>query len=90
MEYGAIDLHTRRSQIRIVREDGAVILERRIDTTRHDLDREERELLRVFVEIASHDRGQDAELLGDPGDDPEPDDVAVLRFLVVEVLMQRG
>jgi transposase len=34
MEYGAIDLHTRRSQIRIVSEAGAVVLERRIDTTR--------------------------------------------------------
>ena len=32
MEYGAIDLHTRRSQIRIVPEDGTVVLERRIDT----------------------------------------------------------
>lgn len=39
MDYGAIDLHTRRSQIRIVREDGSVVLERRIDTTRDDLDR---------------------------------------------------
>ena len=38
MEYGAIDLHTQRSQIRIVREDGTVVLDRRIDTTRHDLD----------------------------------------------------
>ena len=32
MEYGAIDLHTRRSQIRIVSEEGAVVLDRRIDT----------------------------------------------------------
>jgi transposase len=39
MEYGAIDLHTRRSQIRIVRKDGSVVLERRIDTTRQELDR---------------------------------------------------
>ena len=37
MEYGAIDLHTRRSQIRIVREDGTVVLDRRIDTTRDAL-----------------------------------------------------
>ena len=37
MEYGAIDLHARRSQIRIVREDGSVVLDRRIDTTRADL-----------------------------------------------------
>ena len=34
MEYGAIDLHMRRSQIRIVEEDGRVVLDRRIDTTR--------------------------------------------------------
>ena len=34
MEYGAIDLHTRRSQIRIVDAQGGVILERRIDTRR--------------------------------------------------------
>lgn len=32
MEYGAIDLHTRRSQIRIINEDGTVVRERRIDT----------------------------------------------------------
>ena len=38
MEYGAIDLHTRRSQIRIVREDGTVVLDRRIDTTRPAFD----------------------------------------------------
>lgn len=34
MEYGAIDLHARRSQIRIVTETGEVVLDRRIDTTR--------------------------------------------------------
>lgn len=34
MEYGAIDLHSRRSQIRIVDADGTVVLDRRIDTTR--------------------------------------------------------
>ena len=39
MEYGAIDLHARRSQIRIVREDGSVVLERQVDTSRGDLDR---------------------------------------------------
>src|SRR5258706_2072813 len=33
MEYGAIDLHKQRSQIRIVRDDGSLVLERRIDTT---------------------------------------------------------
>ena len=34
MEYGAIDLHMRRSQVRIVEADGTVVLDRRIDTTR--------------------------------------------------------
>ena len=34
MEYGAIDLHMRRSQVRIVQDDGTVVLDRRIDTTR--------------------------------------------------------
>jgi transposase len=32
MEYGAIDLHTRRSQIRIVTGEGELVMERRIDT----------------------------------------------------------
>jgi transposase len=39
MEYGAIDLHKRRSQIRIVRDDGAIVLERKVDTTRDEFDR---------------------------------------------------
>lgn len=39
MEYGAIDLHSRRSQIRIIDEEERVRLDRRIDTTRADLDR---------------------------------------------------
>jgi transposase len=34
MDYGAIDLHARESQIRIVSEDGTVSLDRRIATTR--------------------------------------------------------
>jgi transposase len=34
MEYGAIDLHTRRSQIRILACDGTIVLDRRIDTSR--------------------------------------------------------
>ena len=34
MEYGAIDLHLRRSQIRIIDEGERVVLDRRIDTTR--------------------------------------------------------
>jgi transposase len=37
MEYGAIDLHQRRRQIRIVDEEGRVVLERRVDTTRPGL-----------------------------------------------------
>lgn len=32
MEYGAIDLHTRQSQIRIVDAAGTVVLERRVET----------------------------------------------------------
>jgi len=38
MEYGAIDLHMRRSQIRIVDADGTAVLERRIDTSRAAFD----------------------------------------------------
>ncbi len=34
MEYGAIDLHTKESAIRIIDENGAVVFERRIATTR--------------------------------------------------------
>lgn len=34
MEYGAIDLHLRHSQIRIVEADGSVVLDRRITTSR--------------------------------------------------------
>lgn len=37
MEYGAIDLHARHTLIRIVTEDGAVVLDRRITTTREEL-----------------------------------------------------
>ncbi len=52
MEYGAIDLHKRRSQIRIVREDGSVVLDRKVDTSRADLDRvfAGRPRLRVLLE----------------------------------------
>jgi transposase len=39
MEYGAIDLHLRRSQIRILDEQESVVLDRRIDTTREEFDR---------------------------------------------------
>ena len=37
MEYGAIDLHARKTLIRIVDADGAVILDRTITTTREGL-----------------------------------------------------
>jgi len=37
MEYGAIDLHLRRSQIRIIDEAEQVVLDRRVDTTREAL-----------------------------------------------------
>ena len=37
MEYGAIDLHMRKTLIRIVAEDGAVVLDRTITTTREGL-----------------------------------------------------
>jgi transposase len=55
MEYGAIDLHTRRSQIRIVTADGAVVLEQRIDTRRDALARvfEGRARLRILVESST-------------------------------------
>jgi transposase len=39
MEYGAIDLHLRRSQFRIEREDGTLVKEGRCDTTRADFTR---------------------------------------------------
>ena len=37
MEYGAIDLHTKESEIRIVTDDGALLLSRRVATTRDAL-----------------------------------------------------
>ena len=39
MEYGAIDLHTQRSQIRIVETTGTVVLDAKVSTTRAELDR---------------------------------------------------
>src|SRR5688500_11029671 len=55
MEYGAIDLHARRSQIRLVREDGAVLLERRVDTSRDDLNRifGARSPMRILIESST-------------------------------------
>lgn len=55
MEYGAIDLHLRRSQVRIVDENEAVVLDRRIDTTRADFDRifGGRPRLRILIESST-------------------------------------
>jgi transposase len=52
MEYGAIDLHSRSSLIRIVDAEGAVVLERTITTTREGFARVlgERAPLRVLLE----------------------------------------
>jgi transposase len=68
MEYGAIDLHLRRSQVRIVDEDESVILDRRIDTTRSDLDRlfAARPSLRILIESSTESEwvAQHLETLG--------------------------
>ena len=55
MEYGAIDLHLRRSQVRILDENEAVVLDRRIDTTRADFDRifGGRPRLRILIESST-------------------------------------
>ena len=52
MEYGAIDLHARRSQVRIIDDTERVVLDRRIDTTRADFVRVfgERPAMRIVVE----------------------------------------
>jgi len=52
MEYGAIDLHRRHSLIRIVTEDGGVVLDRTITTNRDGFHRtfEGRASMRVLVE----------------------------------------
>ena len=55
MEYGAIDLHLRRSQIRILAEDESVVLDRRVDTTRGEFDRvfAGRPHLRLLIESST-------------------------------------
>jgi transposase len=55
MEYGAIDLHLRRSQIRILAEDESVVLDRRVDTTRDDFDRvfAARPRMRILLESST-------------------------------------
>lgn len=55
MEYGAIDLHTRASLIRIVAADGGVVLDRTITTTREGFERlfADRPPMRVLVETGT-------------------------------------
>jgi transposase len=55
MEYGAIDLHQRRSQIRIIDEQESVVLDRRIDTTREEFDRvcADRSRMRILLESST-------------------------------------
>jgi transposase len=68
MEYGAIDLHLRRSQFRIVREDGPVVQEGKFDTTRADLTRVfgGRPPLRLLIESSTESEwvAQQLEALG--------------------------
>jgi transposase len=55
MEYGAIDLHLRRSEIRIEREDGSVVLAHRVETTRAAFERVfgGRAAMRVLIESST-------------------------------------
>jgi len=55
MEYGAIDLHTKQSEIRIVTAEGSVVLHRRIATTRAALSGifAERSRLRILLESST-------------------------------------
>jgi transposase len=55
MEYGAIDLHLRRSQIRILEETGQVVVDRRMDTTRAEFDRvfASRPPMRILLESST-------------------------------------
>ena len=68
MEYGAIDLHLRRSQIRILADDETVVLDRRVDTTRGDFDRvfAGRPRLRILLESSTESEwvAQHLEALG--------------------------
>ena len=68
MEYGAIDLHLRRSQVRILDENEVVVLDRRIDTTRADLDRifAGRRRMRILIESSTESEwvAQHLEVLG--------------------------
>ena len=55
MEYGAIDLHMRRSEIQIEDEQGQVTLARRIDTRRDEFERvfRDRPRMRMLLESAT-------------------------------------
>jgi len=55
MEYGAIDLHLRRSQVRIIDEQEQVVLDRRVDTTRADFERifAGRARMRILIESST-------------------------------------
>jgi transposase len=52
MEYGAIDLHMRRSEIRIEREDGTLVWAQRVETTRQAFERvfKPRPRMRILLE----------------------------------------
>lgn len=68
MEDGAIDRHLRRSQIRIVDETGQVVVDRRIDTTRAELERMfgRRPRMRILLESSTESEwvAQQLEALG--------------------------
>lgn len=68
MEYGAIDLHLRRSQFRIVREDATIVTEGRFDTTRPEVARvfRGRERMRILIESSTDSEwmAQELEALG--------------------------
>ena len=55
MEYGAIDLHMRRSEIRIANEQGTVVFADRVDTTRQAFERvfARRPRMRILIESAT-------------------------------------
>jgi len=55
MEYGAIDLHMKRSHVRIVSEDGSVIWKGRIDTRRAEFERvfASRSPMRILLESST-------------------------------------
>ena len=80
MEYGAIDLHLRRSLVRILDADESVVLDRRMDTTRDELSRlfAARARMRILLESSTESEwvAQHLEALGhevivaDPNDAP--------------------